>query len=116
MALLQNLQKKHSEGPTAANGGLLGNFELQDLRPLFASSIKKLKVGEYTDIVNTEEGQYIFKLAALTSVANKEYAEVEQEIHRVLYGEAVDRAFKLWVEEAKVNGFIDVRIKDAPTL
>ncbi|MDP6545432.1 MAG: peptidylprolyl isomerase [Phycisphaerae bacterium] len=55
------LAKKHSEGPSGAKGGNLGEFGKKAMHPAFEEAGWKLKVGEISGIVETSFGFHVIK-------------------------------------------------------
>src|SRR5262249_33696617 len=55
-AKFEDLAKQNSDGPTAAEGGRLGNFKRGELVKDFEDKTFSLKSGEYTDPIRTKQG------------------------------------------------------------
>ena len=53
---------KHSEGPSAKQGGSLGTFSAGMMDSTFENALRELKSGEVSDIVKTQFGFHIIKL------------------------------------------------------
>ncbi|MCJ7508064.1 MAG: peptidylprolyl isomerase [candidate division Zixibacteria bacterium] len=56
------LAKKYSDDPSSAQGGELGYFRKGDMVPSFEKATFALKVGEISDVVETQFGFHIIKL------------------------------------------------------
>jgi parvulin-like peptidyl-prolyl isomerase len=66
-AKFEDVVEKYSEDQgTAGEGGDLGTFEINSMFPdseEFQTKVRKVKAGEYTDIITTEMGSYnIYKI------------------------------------------------------
>lgn len=57
----KELAKEKSKGPNAKKGGDLGIIHKGDLLPELDSAIRKLKIGQISEIVKSELGYHIFK-------------------------------------------------------
>ena len=55
------LDKKHSDGPSAPPGGDLGEFNFERMAKPFSDAAFKLKVGKVSGVVETEFGFHIIK-------------------------------------------------------
>lgn len=102
--------KSLSEGPTASNGGDLGEVTTKGLLPELAKAIQGLPNGEVSAPVETKNGVHLVRVDARRTKAADGFAEKRQEIYQRLYTAEVDRQMKLWVEELKASAAIDVRL------
>ena len=75
------LAKEHSEGATAAGGGLI-YYEAQQLPPVLEQAITPLKVGSISPVVKSNFGYHIFKLEqrAEPLPLDKVKAEIEEKL------------------------------------
>jgi peptidyl-prolyl cis-trans isomerase D len=72
------LAKQYSQDPgSAANGGDLGMFGRGAMVKPFEEAVYKLKVGETTDLVQSDFGYHIIKLTAIKPGKNQTLAEVK---------------------------------------
>src|SRR5262249_155272 len=60
-AKFEDVAKKNSDGPTAAQGGALGNFKRGELAKDLEDKTFSLKPGEFTDVIRTRQGFIILK-------------------------------------------------------
>ena len=58
----EDLAKKHSEGPTAKNGGKLNWFHLNTMVPEFSTALMVLSEGDVSQPVKTKFGWHVIKL------------------------------------------------------
>lgn len=56
------LATKHSEAPNASNGGDVGFITRTELPRHFEEPVFSLKTGEFTDVIRTDTGFYIFRV------------------------------------------------------
>src|SRR3989441_425900 len=63
-AAFEDLAKKYSTAPSAAEGGLLGLFQIAGLRPEFQDALKGLVPGQVSPILKVNEEYLLLKLAS----------------------------------------------------
>jgi len=113
------MAKKYSEGPSAPNGGELGEFSRGMMVPEFEKAVFSMKAGEISDIVRTDFGFHIIKVESIkkggvlslekvsASIKQKiaeqdAIREAKKEVHlAVKSGEEKDSS---WKEIASLNG------------
>jgi peptidyl-prolyl cis-trans isomerase D len=72
------LAKQYSQDPgSAANGGDLGMFGRGTMVKPFEEAVYKLKVGETTDLVQSDFGFHIIRLTAIKAAKSQSLAEVK---------------------------------------
>lgn len=104
----QDLARKYSESPVAEDGGDLGLINPDDLAFPIKQAIGKLKEGEFTPVLDTEQGYQIFLLEKKVTVGAKPLEAVRDEIRRTLYNQVVDRKYKQWLEDLKARSHIRI--------
>ena len=102
------LAKRFSESPVAADGGDLGAFELNALSPQIRDAVKDLEPGQFTDVLDTDQGYQIFYLEDILNSPGKPFEEVSGEIRDKLFNEIVDKRFRLWVETLRKRSHIKI--------
>jgi len=102
------LAAKYSESPAASDGGRLGAFEFDSLSPKLQEAIKKIKPGEFTPVLDTDQGYQIFFLEEITRVQGKSLDEVTPEIERKLYNETIDEKYQAWIGDLRKQSVIRI--------
>ena len=98
------LAKKHSTGPTGAQGGDLGFFTKDQMVPEFSEATAGLEPGQYTsDPTKTQFGWHVIKLEDRRTGEPPEFAEVEQKFREEMAREAVEAVFSDLREGAKIE-------------
>ena len=91
------LAKKHSEGPSAAQGGDLGYFERGQMVPPFEeAAFDTLNPGEVSGLVETVYGHHIIKLEEKKAPETQPFADAQYEIQqKLVQASGVDKAKKI---------------------
>ena len=102
------LATKHSESPAASDGGDLGKFEFDSLSPQLQKAIEKIKPGEFTPVLDTDQGYQIFFLEEILSAKGKTLEEVTPEIERILFNESIDKKYQAWIGDLRKQSVIKI--------
>lgn len=110
------LAKEFGEDPTKDRGGDLGYFTKGRMVKAFEDAVWKMKVGQVSDLVETQFGFHIIKKTDHKKARKKPFAEVKDSIERSLAArqrnQAIRDALAKWKEEAK----IDIHLKGDPAI
>lgn len=102
------LAAKHSESPAASNGGDLGEFEFDTLSPQLQKAIEKIKPGEFTPVLDTDQGYQIFFIEEILNTPVKTLEEMSPEIERILFNENIDNKYQAWIEDLRKQAVIKI--------
>ena len=102
------LAKTFSEAPSAAKGGELGVFEINLLTHKIQSAVQGLSAGQFTEVVETEQGYQIFYVEEVISAGGKTLDEARQEIQEKLYAEDVDRKYRAWLKNMRERAHVQI--------
>ena len=99
-----------SDDPTGrANKGEAGLVKPAELSPLFADTLSQTDVGTATR-VDTPGGVYLLRVAEEVDRSRKPLAEVQDQIMRVLYDDAMERELEVWTEEERRRAHIEIKL------
>jgi peptidyl-prolyl cis-trans isomerase SurA len=104
--------KEISQGPTAAEGGDLGWLGMQDLLPELARAVSKMKSGELSQPIETENGAHVVLLEDSKLKEPTGFEEAKAPIQQRLYQQEVERQMRLWVDELKAASAVEVRLPE----
>ncbi len=86
--------------------GEWGWVEYSVLRKELADAVRKLKPGEYSDVVETSEGCWILFVEEYQPPHVKPLVDVRDEIEKELLAQERDRLQKKWVDRLKTKAFV----------
>jgi len=98
--------KKYSDADTAKEGGDIGFFKNGTLAPAIEDAVKKLDVGETTDLIKTKDGYIIIKMLERFSPGVPKFEEVEQRVDEVLYNEKMQPALRQYLVTLRKESYI----------
>ena len=97
-----------SEAPSAAKGGQLGVFEINLLTKKIQSAVQGLSAGQFTEVVETEQGYQIFFIEDVISSGGITLDDARQEIQEKLFAEDVDRKYKAWLKTMREKAHVKI--------
>jgi peptidyl-prolyl cis-trans isomerase SurA len=104
----EDLARQYSQAPGANDGGLLGEFDFKDIAPRVQMALKGMDQGEYTPVLDTEQGYQIFYVDAITADPPKTLEEAAPEIQDYLYNQVVDEKFRAWITQLRDQAHIKI--------
>lgn len=105
------LAKKESSCPSSAQGGDLGVFGKGQMVPEFEKAAFGLKPGEMSDVVETQFGYHIIKLAEKKDAETVPFEEAKGRITQFLTQQKVQKGIGDYVEELKKKGKVEILAK-----
>lgn len=108
-ANFSDLATKHSNDASAADGGSLGVFHLNDMIADFQEALGGMKPGEVSDLIVTPAGLHIVKLEERIPGKIKPFAEVKADIEDRLYRKKSEDRFASWVADLKTHANIEIK-------
>jgi peptidyl-prolyl cis-trans isomerase SurA len=104
----ESVAKSHSESSLDVAGGDLGLFQLEELSPQLRNTIKEMKAGEFTPVLDTDQGFQIFFVKEIVQTSGKPLEEVSPEIERMLFNEVVEKKFQSWLGDLRNQSVIKI--------
>jgi peptidyl-prolyl cis-trans isomerase SurA len=108
-AKFEDVAKQHSSGPTAAEGGELGEFKRGTLADELERKVFAMKPGEVSDVIRTKQGFIILKVTAHTPEGIPTLKEVENRIQEALYYEKLQPALRQFLTKLREESYVDVK-------
>jgi peptidyl-prolyl cis-trans isomerase SurA len=113
-AAFEDIAKKFSDGPSAADGGALGIFKRNQLAKELEDKTFAMKAGDVSDVIRTKQGYVILKVVEHQDAGVPPLKAIEPRIQDALYSEKLQPALRTYLtklrEEAYIQyapGFVD---------
>ena len=110
------MARSFSDGPTASEGGDLGQYKRGQLPKVLEDKTFSLKAGQYTDPILTRQGYIILKVVQHTPGGPAAYKDVEEQVEEALYMSRMEPAIRDYLnkmrDEAAIfikAGYVDYR-------
>ncbi len=107
-ASFESLARQYSESVLAKNGGDLGVLPYKDFSPQLKEALDGLSKGEYTAVLDTDQGYQIFYIENMLKENEMPLEEVYSEIENTLYKELSEKAFIDWLETLRESSHIKI--------
>jgi peptidyl-prolyl cis-trans isomerase SurA len=108
-AKFDDLAKKSSDGPTAAQGGTLGTFKRGELAKDLEEKTFALKQGETTDVIRTKQGFIILKVTGHRAAGIPPLKDISDRIREAIYSERLEPAARAYLTKLREQAFIDIK-------
>jgi len=108
-AKFEDIAKKNSDGPTAAQGGDLGEFKRGALAKELEDKTFAMKPGDVSDVIRTKQGFVILKVTEHHNAGIPPLSDVEQRIQDALYMQKLQPALREYLTKLREDAFIDVK-------
>jgi peptidyl-prolyl cis-trans isomerase SurA len=108
-AFFEEVAKKSSDGPTAAQGGELGMFKRGVLAKELEEKTFAMKAGEVTDPIRTKQGFVILKVLEHTQAGVPPLQAVEGKIQDVLFYQKMQPSLRQYLTKLREDAYIDIK-------
>jgi len=105
----EDVAKKNSDGPSAAQGGDLGYFERGKLSKELEDMTFAMKAGDVSDPVRTKQGFVILKVTEHQKAGIPTLKQIEPRIQDALYYQKLTPALRIYLTKLREDAFIDIR-------
>jgi peptidyl-prolyl cis-trans isomerase SurA len=105
----EDVAKKNSDGPSAAQGGDLGIFKRGALAKELEDKTFAMKAGEVTDVIRTKQGYVILKVTSHQVAGVPPLKEVEPKIQDALYYQKLQPALRAYLTKLREEAYIDYK-------
>jgi peptidyl-prolyl cis-trans isomerase SurA len=104
----KELARRYSEAGTAKDGGDLGFFALDELSSEFRETVRGMKEGEISPILQTPLGYQVVMLEQIKTEAGKPLEDAKLQIQEKLYNEMVEEKYNTWLTELRDRSYIKI--------
>ena len=103
------LAKNFSDGPTAAEGGDLGQFRRGSLAKVLEDQTFALQSGQFTEPIHTRQGFVILKVAQHVPGGVPAFKDVEQDVEEAFYTSRMEPAMRDYLTTMREQAYIDIK-------
>jgi peptidyl-prolyl cis-trans isomerase SurA len=108
-AKFEDIAKKYSDGPTAAQGGDLGEFKKGMLAKELEDKTFAMKTGDITDVIRTRQGFVILKVTEHNPTGVPPLKDVENQVQEAIYLKKLQPALRAYLTKLREDAFIDIK-------
>jgi len=101
--------KKNSDGPSAAEGGALGTFKRGQLAKELEDKTFAMKAGDVTDVIRTKQGYVILRVDDHQMAGVPEMKDVLPKIQDALYYQKLQPALRVYLTKLREDAYIDIK-------
>jgi peptidyl-prolyl cis-trans isomerase SurA len=102
------LAKQYSQGPGAAQGGLLGPLKAADLLPSMRQALAELKPGAVSPVMQIPQGFVIMKLVDRAGGGDLPLDAVREQIRKKLEAQNTEKRFREWMKELREETYVKI--------
>lgn len=107
-AAFDELARQYSQDGTAAAGGDLGLFTLDELSAKFRETIRRMEVGQISPVLEVSQGYQILMLQEIEKTPAKPLKEARIEIQEKLYRELVEERYNTWLKALRDRSYVKI--------
>jgi peptidyl-prolyl cis-trans isomerase SurA len=108
-AKFDELAKKYSDGPTAANGGDLEYFKRGVLSKDLEDKVFAMQAGQYTEPVRTNQGFVILEVTEHQAAGIPPLKDVQEQVHQQIYLQKMQPALRDYLTKLREDAYIDIK-------
>ena len=108
-ANFEEVAKKESQGPSAAQGGDLGFFEHGKLAKQLEDLTFGMKKDDVSNVIRTKQGFVILKVTEHQNAGVPSYTEVEPRLQEAVYMQRLQPALREYLKKLREEAFIDIK-------
>jgi len=108
-AAFEDIAKKYSDGPSAADGGVLGVFKRGQLAKQLEDQTFAMKAGDITNVIQTKQGFVILKVEEHQMAGVPPIKDVQGQIQEALYLQKLQPALRVYLTKLREEAYIDIK-------
>src|SRR3989475_7635579 len=108
-AKFEDIAKKYSDGPSAAQGGDLGYFNRGALAKELEDKTFAMKASDVSDVIRTKQGFVILKVVEHHNAGIPPLSEIEPRIQDALYMQKLQPALRAYLQKLREDAYIDIK-------
>src|SRR5229473_3373617 len=107
-AAFDEIAKKNSDGPTAAQGGDLGYFKRNTLAKELEDKTFAMKPGEVSEVIQTKQGFVILKVTEHQQAGVPPLSAIEPKVQEAIYMQKLQPALRAYLQKLREDAYIKV--------
>ncbi len=107
-ASFEDIAKKNSDGPTAAQGGDLGYFKRATLDKALEDKTFAMKPGDVSEVIRTKQGFVILKVTEHQQAGIPPLSEIEGKVQNALIMEKMQPALRAYLQKLREDAYIKI--------
>jgi peptidyl-prolyl cis-trans isomerase SurA len=107
-AAFDEIAKKNSDGPTAAQGGDLGYFKRATLAKELEDKTFAMKRGEVSDVIRTKQGFVILKVTEHQQAGVPPLSQIEGRVQDAIYMQKLQPALRAYLQKLREEAYIKI--------
>jgi len=108
-AKFEDVAKKSSNGPTADQGGELGQFKRGTLAKTLEDLSFGMKPGDVSDVIRTKQGFVILKVNQHVQAGTAPLKQIAGRIQEAIYFEKLQPALRAYLTKLREEAYIDIK-------
>jgi peptidyl-prolyl cis-trans isomerase SurA len=108
-AKFDEVAKKDSDGPSAAQGGDLGEFKRGTLAKELEDKVFAMKAGEVSDVIRTKQGYIILCVTQHQEAGVPPLTQLEGRLQDAIYMQKLQPALRDYLTKLREDAFIDIK-------
>jgi peptidyl-prolyl cis-trans isomerase SurA len=105
-ASFEDIAKKYSDGPSAADGGALGMFKRGQLAKELEDKTFAMKAGDVTDVIRTKQGYVLLKVEDHQMAGIPPFKDALPKIQDALYYQKLQPALRAYLTKLREDAYI----------
>jgi peptidyl-prolyl cis-trans isomerase SurA len=105
----EDVAKKNSDGPSAAQGGELGYFKRGTLAKELEDKTFTMKAGDVSDVIRTKQGFIILKVTEHHEAGIPPLNQIQQRVQDAVYMQKLQPALREYLTKLREDAFIDYK-------
>ena len=101
--------KADSNGPTASDGGRLGEFKRGDLAKVLENATFDLKTGQFTEPLRTKQGWLIMEVTGHQPAGLAPLEQVQNQIQEAIGYKKMEPALRSYLSQLRDQAYIEIR-------
>jgi len=104
----EDIAKKYSDGPSAAEGGIIGSFERGKLAKELEDKTFAMKAGDVSDVIRAKQGYIILKVDDHQMAGIPPLNDVLPRIQDAIYYQKLQPALRAYLTKLREDNYVDV--------